>query len=175
MDGTTPAGSTAPSSANSTPLSDYSPHSQPFAERPENRTTAGMAARQGLSALPSPPPFTPAAGQQQSGTPGQFSAAGSNDMHKHARRAADTPGVTSAWQGGGGASPGSNSTFAFTPTGEASSPDAQPFGPAEKVRETLGGGMGVGRASWRITVSTMLHYCMLCVHAAGCCSSLDGV
>lgn len=128
----TPAGS-----GNSTPLSDYSPHSQPFAERPENRTMAGMAARQTLSALPSPPPFTPAAGQS-SGTP-QVSAAGSNNDIRQAWSPAapgDTPGVTSAWQPGYG-SPGSSSvTFAFTPvaTGEAASPDAQPFGHAEQVR-----------------------------------------
>jgi hypothetical protein len=128
----TPAGS-----GNSTPLSDYSPHSQPFAERPENRTMAGMAARQTLSALPSPPPFTPAAGQSSS-TP-QMSAAGSNNNMRHAwspAAPADTPGVTSGWQPAIH-SPGSSSvTFAFRPvsTGEAASPDAQPFGHAEQVR-----------------------------------------
>jgi hypothetical protein len=133
-------------SATSTPLSDYSPHSQPFAERPENRTMAGVAARQTLSALPSPPPFTPAgtAGQQQgSGASPQLSAAGSNMRPAWSPAApGDTPGVTSAWQPGQHGSPGSSSeaTFAFTPVvkGEAASPDAQPFGHGEQVWD--GGG-----------------------------------
>lgn len=133
---------TPATSATSTPLSDYSPHSQPFAKRPENRTMAGVAARQTLSALPSPPPFTPAgtAGQQGSGASPQLSAAGSNNMRPAWSPAAagDTPGVTSAWQPGQHGSPGSSSaaTFAFTPVvkGEVASPDAQPFGHGEQVR-----------------------------------------
>lgn len=140
LDDLTPAGS-----GNSTPMSGYSPHSQPFAERPENRTMAGVAARQTLSSLPSPPPFTPAVGQS-SGTP-QMSAAGSNNMHQAWSPAAagDTPGVTSAWQPGAGGSPESSSaTFAFTPVvkGEAASPDAQPFGHAEQVGSAWGVGLG---------------------------------
>lgn len=139
LENVTPAGSV---SGNSTPLSDYSPHSQPFAERPQRRTMAGVAAKQSLSALPSPPPFTPAVSASVSASASQagMSAAGSNNMRKQQARApgaaaADTPGVTSAWQPPSPA--GSSSvTFAFTPvggTGEAASPDAQPFAHAEQV------------------------------------------
>jgi hypothetical protein len=121
-------------SGNSTP-SDYSPHSQPFGQRPEHRTAAGVAARQTLSALPSPPPFTPAAGAS-SASPQMSAAASNNNMHQAwspAAAAGDTPGVTSAWQPGTGSPVSSSVTFAFGTTGEAASPDAQPFGHGEQV------------------------------------------
>jgi len=126
----TPGGSSAPS-GNSTPLSDYSPHSQPFAERPESRTTAGMAARQTGSTLPSPPPFTP---HLSNVSTAQRSAAGSNKW-RSAGAGADTPGVTSAWQQATASPESSSATFAFTTAGEANSPDAQPFRhPEQQVR-----------------------------------------
>lgn len=127
----TAVGSAAAAAASAQPAgssSSYSPHSQPFADRPSHRTAAGVAARETLSSLPSPPAFTPAAGQhsQQSGP------APSGGASNTFGGAADTPGVTSAWQPAGSISTlgeGSRqASFAFTPVdANDASPDGQPF------------------------------------------------
>jgi hypothetical protein len=130
----------------------YSPLSQPFGERPLNRTSAGAAVRQSISDLPSPPPFTPehtsgmsmaspesvqqpaasAAAGAASRVPfspeGGMSAAASCGSSGPAA-GADTPGVSSGW--GFGSSTKASEGFAFSrhpaATSNAGSPDVQPF------------------------------------------------
>jgi hypothetical protein len=146
-------------SQNDSPTSEdssrYSPLSQPFGERPLNRTSAGAAVRQSASNLPSPPPFTPehtsgtsmaspesvqqpAAAAAAAGTvspvpfspDGGMSAAASCGSSGPAA-GADTPGVSSGWGFGSSTKAAASEGFAFArhpaATSNAGSPDVQPF------------------------------------------------
>jgi hypothetical protein len=141
-------------SQNGSPTSEdssrYSPLSQPFGERPLNRTSAGAAVRQSISNLPSPPPFTPehtsglsmaspesvhpAAAGNMSPLPfspeGGMSAAASC-ASSGPTAGAYTPGVTSGWGFGSSTKTATSEGFAFarhpTATSQAGSPDVQPF------------------------------------------------
>lgn len=120
----------------------YSPHSQPFAQRPTSLTSAGAAVRQSASTLPSPPPFTPGSNVQSGQvSPVAFAnySAGSCDSRG---LSIDTPGVTSVWAGSS-SKPAAQQTdnFAFTPHGAsaASSPDVETFqGPTANVSAHVG-------------------------------------
>jgi hypothetical protein len=144
-------------SQNGSPTSEdssrYSPLSQPFGERPLNRTSAGAAVRQSISNLPSPPPFTPehtsgismaspesvqqpaaAAAGAVSPVPfspdGGMSAAASCGSSGPAA-GADTPGVSSGWGVGSSTKAAASEGFAFArhpaAASNAGSPDVQPF------------------------------------------------
>lgn len=130
--------SLTPRSGSPTSETGYSPHSQPFAERPTSLTSAGAAVRQSASTLPSPPPFTPTSDAQLEQTSPVAFANYSAGSCGSKSPLTDTPGVTSAWAASSTKPKHQQAeSFAFHPHGAsaASSPDVDQFQATSNVSQ----------------------------------------
>jgi hypothetical protein len=123
LQNSTPESSNSDSPNQADSGSNYSPVSNPYAERPSRRTSAGEAALVAANMPPSPPPFTPA----ESVSAGHPAYSGDSCGSRGHAGGEGSPGAMSNWAGSSTKTTQPQS-FAFAPhvPGDKS-PDVQPF------------------------------------------------